>query len=237
MDLSGKAVAVPDIDAAMIRALFSLYATYYAPTDETAFRRDLARKSYCIILSDGAGRVCGFSTVARRDLMTTVGAVTVLFSGDTVIDRAHWGEQTLPFTWIEAAGRIKADRPHLPLYWLLITKGHRTYRYLPAFAQVFHPQNGGDPALCILAGDIAAQMFGDRFDPDRGVLRPDPDCPTALRPEFAGLDPGRQARLQVQAFLARNPGHARGEELVCLCELSVANLRLRARRHFLKGMG
>ena len=32
-----------------------------------------------------------------------------------------------------------AQLPEQPLYWFLIVKGHRTYRYLSAFSVDFHP--------------------------------------------------------------------------------------------------
>jgi len=37
---------------------------------------------------------------------------------------------------------------------------------------------------------------------------------------------------EVAFFLARNPGYARGDELVCLCELAAEKLRPLARRIF-----
>jgi hypothetical protein len=220
---------------AVVAELFELYASYYAPTSLAVFARDMASKSYTIVVRDPLGRIRGFSTVARFSMMTAAGEIGVLFSGDTVIERSFWGEQTLPFTWIEEAGRIKAERRDMPLYWLLITKGHRTFRYLPGFAKAYYP--GPAPGLEHLRNEVAHRIFGERFDDRTGILRPDPDCPTALRPEFAGLDAARLGAPRVQAFLTQNPGHARGEELVCLCELRAENLRPRARAAFVRGLG
>lgn len=235
MTLTGTILKRDEITESVANELYRLYAAHYAPTSPTVFARDLGAKAYSIIVRDTTGRICGFSTVARLGVATSSGRIEVLFSGDTVVEQAYWGEQTVPFTWIEEAGRIKAEHSGRALYWLLITKGHRTFRYLPAFAYSYCP--GPDPALQTLRNEIAMQMFGDRFDAKTGVLNPDPDCPTALRPAFAGLDEARAANPNVQAFLRQNPGHARGEELVCLCELSAENLRPRARSWFEKGAG
>jgi hypothetical protein len=235
LKLIGDILRRDAFDDALTTELYQLYAGHYTPTSPKVFARDLASKSYCVVVRDPQDRIRGFSTVAQFSMPTATGAIEVLFSGDTVIDRPYWGEQTLPFKWIEEAGRIKANQPAVPLYWLLITKGHRTFRYLPGFAKTYHP--GPDPGLRGLGSEIALRTFGRRFDARTGVLRPDPGCPTALRPEFAGLDAARVGNPHVQAFLLQNPGHARGEELVCLCELSADNLRPRARAQFLKGMG
>jgi hypothetical protein len=237
MRLNARIVAKPDLGKVLMGDLFALYARYYSPVDSTVFAADLARKSYCITLTDDQGQVCGFSTVQHLSLQTSSGEIAVLFSGDTVIDRPWWGEQTLPFAWIEQAGRIKAQSPETPLYWLLITKGHRTFRYLPAFAKLYHPQMNTTESLRDLTEEIATQVFGSRFDQTRGVLCPDVTCPTALRPEFHGLDVAHSQNPQVQFFVSQNPGYALGEELVCLCELSAENLRPWALRQFRKGLG
>lgn len=236
MELSGLIVPRSAFSTPLTSRLYSIYQRYYTPTDPSVFERDLARKTFCITLSDRAGLLCGFSTVERIDLDLPTGEAVVLFSGDTVIDRPHWGEQTLPFTWIEQAGRIKAERPDVPLYWLLVTKGHRTFRYLPAFARQYWPRPENDPHLRLVANAIALRIFGARYDPARGVLLADTACPTALRPEFQALDSARMSNRHVQYFLAQNPHHDAGEELVCLCELSVENLRPWALRQFRKGL-
>ena len=200
------------------------------------FEADLRRKTYCILLMDNGRNVCGFSTVRHLKLTSKCREVAVLFSGDTVIDQPWWGEQALPFAWIEQAGRIKAADPATLLYWLLITKGHRTFRYLPAFARTYHPQTGEPGNLSRLAHEIATQLFDARYDARKGILSLDGTCPTALRPEFRGFDEAHLNNPHVQFFLSRNPGHALGEELVCLCELSVANLRPWAQKQFRKGL-
>jgi hypothetical protein len=196
LKLVGDILRQGDLGDAIVAELFQLYARYYAPTSLAVFSRDLASKSYSIVVRDPQGRIRGFSTVARFSMMSVAGEIDVLFSGDTVVERSFWGEQTLPFRWIEEAGRIKAERQGVPLYWLLITKGHRTFRYLPGFAKDYFP--GAAPSL---------------------------------------RDQARLGTPHVQAFLAQNPNHAQGEELVCLCELDAENLRPRARAQFLKGMG
>ncbi len=136
MVMAARIIHRPDFDSALISKAFALYSRYYAPVDLAVFTADFLAKSWAVVLQDRAGKLCGFSTVERFWHQTPDGPVQVLFSGDTVIDQAHWGEQVLPFAWVEQAGRIKDAAP---LYWLLITKGHRTYRYLPAFTHQYFP--------------------------------------------------------------------------------------------------
>ncbi|MCI2400573.1 hypothetical protein [Aliiroseovarius subalbicans] len=229
-------LAQSQITPALRDALFALYAAHYTPTNRAVFDADLARKSWVIVLR-AKGEVVGFSTIELSEHNTATGPVRVLFSGDTILRRDHWGAQTLPMRWIEHAGRVKAERPDVPLFWLLISKGHRTYRYLPAFTYHAYPapDEATPPTLAALMQELGTTRFAQAFDTRRGIVRPGA-CPTALRPEYAGEDTPTRNR-HARFFEDRNPGHAKGEELLCLCELSVDNLRPRARAAFVRGLG
>ncbi|MFZ2100547.1 MAG: hypothetical protein WAU86_08285 [Oricola sp.] len=228
--------AVSDIDARLRSAMFALYDRYYSGAARLAFERDLAEKSQVVLLRNGEGALCGFSTVRTWTLDGGEESVRIVYSGDTVIDRAYWGTQALSFHWIENAGAIKASVPETPLYWLLITKGHRTYRYMSAFARDFYPTwRRETPAAMKRLMDTAGRTaFGDRYDQSAGIVRHEPGG-AALRGDYAGLDPHRLANREVAFFLECNPGYAAGDELLCICELSETNLRPMARTQFLRG--
>src|SRR3546814_8940006 len=95
-----------------------------------------------------------------------------MYSGDTIVHQDHWGQQALAFTWIDFSGALKADAPALPLYWLLLVKGHRTYRYLRAFYRVFYPalQRETPPETKSLMDHLAAEKVGDFYSPATGVV-------------------------------------------------------------------
>ena len=227
---------VSAVDDATRAAMFDLYERYYSGARRPAFERDLADKSQVLLLRNAAGAVSGFSTV--KSWVASVGTMRlrVIYSGDTVIDRTHWGTQALPFRWLENAGAIKAMDPRTPLYWLLITKGHRTYRYMSAFARTFYPTWRAEtpPQMQLLMETVGHQTFGDRFDRAAGIVRHDQDG-AALRGEHAGLDGRQAANREIAFFTQRNPGHGDGDELLCMCELSEDNLRPMARKQFLRG--
>ena len=53
-----------------------------------------------------------------------------------------------------------------------------------------------------------------------------------LRAEYAQVPDAHRRLPEVAFFLDRNPGYARGDELVCVCELAAGTLRPLARRAF-----
>jgi len=227
---------VVGIDEAGQRAMYALYERYYEGTSFAVFRRDLLAKDHVVLLHGEDGELQGFSTLAVYAREFEGRRLRVIFSGDTIVDQRCWGSQTFAFTWLRWAGAVKAQAPATPLYWLLISKGQRTYRYLPAFSRSYWPAPGrATPAPAQALMDfLARERFGASYDAAAGVLRFD-GLEGRLRPRYAAV-PDKDLRLpQVRYFLQRNPGYTRGEELVCLCELSAANLRPIARRVFESG--
>ena len=224
------------LTGSLVEAMFELYVRYYDATSPDLFRNDLTEKDWVLLMHDPEGRLKGFSTLALLETEMRGTRLRALFSGDTIIDHRHWGQQALAFAWIRFAGRLKAQAPEVPLSWFLVVKGQRTYRYLAAFTRSYYPHWGrATPGpLQSLIDHLARQRFGSAYQPDLGVLRFGASR-GHLKPAWAQIPSAELRRPEVAFFCQRNPGYIRGEELVCLTELCPDNLRPLARRLFLQG--
>jgi hypothetical protein len=225
------------LEARTISQMYDLYATYYDATSPSLFERDLDDKDWLVVLRDEFGMLAGFSSLAIVDATIGGCCLRAIYSGDTIIERAHWGTQALAFTWLRFAGSIKAQAPDRPLYWFLIVKGHRTYRYLSAFSIHFYPHwQMPTPAWAhAIMQQLARQRFAEAYDSECGIVSFDRSR-GHLRPMWAAVEPEETARPDVAFFLRSDPGYTRGDELVCLTELSCGNLRPLARRVFEQGL-
>jgi hypothetical protein len=224
---------VDDLLAEERESMWNLYSRFYSGTSQDQFFADLEAKHSVLQLRDSQGSLQGFTTVVWWDRDFEGAPVRVLFSGDTIIDVANWGSQALAFNWLRFAGRLKQSAPDTPLYWFLIVKGHRTFRYLPTFARTFIPHwNAAEPpALRRLLTTLARERFEEDYDAVAGVIRFQRSR-GHLAPGIAQPSARELMRPDVRFFLERNPGYAAGHELACLCELSAANLKPLARRVF-----
>jgi hypothetical protein len=205
-------------------AMFSLLAAQFEQISAERFRLDLDSKAWAILLHDGTGRLRGFSTLDCYESRFRGGPVAVVYSGDTVVDEEAAGGFALSRTWIGAVQLLRHLHPRGPLYWLLIVSGYRTYRFLPVYWKRFHPRHDAHPSpeTRALVDALATERFGPLYDPERGIVRfPEPQV---LRARYRGLPPARLADADVAFFANRNDGHERGDELVCLTELSRDNL-------------
>jgi len=215
--------------------MFRLYESYYEATSLDLFLGDLAAKSHVILLhADGALR--GFSTLSTIDFEFDGPPDRAIFSGDTIIDDLYWGEQALVYAFCRFAGELSARMGERRLYWMLISKGHRTYRYLSAFAREYYPHHKQKmPESIRLRMEHLAQLkFNDHFDRESGLVR-FPESRGQLQARWAQIREPLLKHPAVRFFITRNPRYWAGEELVCLTELESGNLRSFARRAFLEG--
>jgi hypothetical protein len=208
-----------------------LFAEHYELSCPDDFRRDLAEKDQVVLLRDEANDALqGFSTLATYTTTVQGREVGVVYSGDTIIRPAFWGTPALPSVWIKRVLALAATMPQ-PVYWLLISSGYKSYRFLPVFYREFYPRfDCPTPAdLQSVMNTLACERFGDQYNPVTGIVR-FANGGTPLRAGVADVNEERQRNTHVRFFLERNPGHAQGDELVCLTQIAWENLTPAGRR-------
>ena len=228
--LTSSTRRVSSLTLAERQAMHCLMTFHYEAVPWDRFEKDLSTKDEVLMLHDGDGILCGFTTLSWNPT-GWLEEGGILFSGDTIIDRRCWGTQELVRAFCRRAGEWKAANGRR-LFWFLISKGHRTYLYLPLFARRFHPHpDHVEVEWSDLAARVAVRMFGDSWKPDEGVIR-FPSSQGHLREELVA---DREKNHWVRFFLQCNPGYSNGEELVCLTEMDESNLRRGALAAFREG--
>jgi hypothetical protein len=222
MKLTGEVVEVADLSADDRGEMLDLMNRHYHNVCPRAFAVDLAEKQWVIVVRDDRGRMQGFSTQMVLDVVVEGRPIKALFSGDTIVDRQHWGDRALP----QAGGRLAlslADEwPETELYWFLISQSFRTYRFLPVFFREFYPRFDvpTPPAMRHVIDALAEKKLGAQYDPVAGVVRLQS---YKLRAGMADPTPKRREDPHIRYFIDRNPGHVAGEELCCIARLSRKN--------------
>jgi hypothetical protein len=232
MRLDVRLVNVPDLTMSERDEMCRLMERHYANVQRPVFEADLASKRWVILVSDPAdGRLCGFSTQRLIDVAVEGRPVTVLFSGDTIIGREHWGDRALSHAWGRLALSLIDADPDSELYWFLISQGYRTYRFLPVFFHEYYPRHDvATPSWARVVIDAAARAtFPEGYDAEAGVIRAS-ERQYRLRAGLAEVTPERLKDPQIGFFHLRNPGHALGDELCCLAPLTRANFTTAAYR-------
>ena len=227
--MNGRLIRRADLDLVERASMFRLLEAHFDGVTPSAFHRDLEEKDWVLLLED-EGRLRGFSTLALYETEQGGERLTVVYSGDTIVDPEAWSSTALARSWIGSVRALRALHPRGRLYWLLLTSGFRTYRFLPVFWRVFHPGHDGSasPELAGRLAALARERFGDRYRPELGIVRL--AAPQRLRGRLAEVPEGRRQDPHVAFFLEKNPGWDRGDELACLTELAFENLTPAGRR-------
>lgn len=227
--LAGSVVPRGSLRAGERDEMYTLLAAYFMGTNRAQFESDLSEKEAVVLLRDAdSGHIQGFSTFMRLAACINEEKIVAFFSGDTIIAREYWGDTLLSRLWSQTifaqADLILAESPTTRVYWFLICSGYRTWRFLPVFFREFYPNPKAPtpPRMQQILDTLGRQKFGGQFLPASGIVRLRPATP--LRAGVAEVTQQRLRDSHVAFFTRMNPGHADGDELACLTEISRTNL-------------
>jgi len=210
--------------------MFDLFKDCFSVKKEN-FLADLKDKQWVILLREvESNRLAGFTSLKIFDFKFQGESMIVVYDGDTIIAPEFWGTTMLSKTWIKTVLEITQDDPR-PVYWMLITSGFRTYRFLPVFYKEFYPNHEHETPTQkqALMDALATHLFGDEYLKELGVVRFS-DGATPLVNELAKVDDGRLDDPHIDFYLRLNPGHVNGDELVCLTQIGGDNYTPAGRR-------
>ena len=217
------------LSATQREEMFALLSRYFDGVTREQFERDLAAKDWVIAIR-GDAELIGFTTLRVATSSFEGEPIIVLYSGDTIVAPEAWGTPALARAWIAGVNGIRSTFPTRRCFWLLLTSGFRTYRFLPVFWREFFPRHDvpTPPTMHRLLNQLAEEGYGSCFDAAAGIVRfPKPQ---RLRGPLAVVPEGRVRNPHVAFFLGRNPNHDCGDELACITEICAANLTPAGRR-------
>jgi hypothetical protein len=216
--VTSQVVSVSALEGSVRQEMIQLMEAHYDGVSHATFFQDLADKDH-VFLFHSQGRLIGFSTILCR-ACPGIPRATILFSGDTVIDQAFWGRSFLQITFGRYVLEQKLKRPWQPLYWMLISKGYKTYLMMRRNYPWSFPQPGKEmpprerQAMVRFYGD----RFGTEFDPTTGLIRHSSGN-YAVKEEWAEPPQELLSDPDLAHFVARNPDCREGVELACIAEI------------------
>ena len=215
--------------------MYRLLCTQFSNVSVGDFERDLDDKNWALLLTDAGDRLNGFSSMDVYDQAFRDRVLTLVYSGDTVVDSSTWSDSALSYYWMGAIDWLRRHYNKESIYWFLLVSGYRTYRFLPVYSDLFYPRfdksTPGD--VQALMHQMAEERFNGRYDRDGGIVRL--DTPSILKDGYRGIPEHRLKDPHIAFFAERNPGHLDGDELVCFSALSEDKLTRLGKRMFRKG--
>ncbi|WP_231724710.1 hypothetical protein [Leptotrichia sp. oral taxon 847] len=233
-----KIFAVKDIknNNKIVENMFLLMKKHYENMKKDKFLRDLYDKNDVFLLFEN-NELKGFSTIKKMELnienkkedeeKTVNKKIVGFFSGDTIIEKGFsWGiefqKEWIKYCLLESEKNMKNG---VKTYWFLISKGIKTYMYLPTYFKNFCPKaDYTESEMEKKIKDIYAEkIYDSRYCKENGIVKND-GTNDFLRENVVVLSEKQLKNKNIQFFLEKNPNYKKGDELVCLAEISFDNL-------------
>lgn len=205
-------------------AMYAVFEQYYANTKYHVFAADLGQKDSVILFTEsrpGSDKIVGFSTLARSRLRLLDGREAILlFSGDTVLQREYWGSRILQLAFFREIVRAKFSSPLTPVYWMLISKGFKTFAMMRRnFAQSYpNPAVATPPIVQDVLQQYYGTKYGAAYNPATDLILLHDDL-APVKGDLAKPTAAALADPEIAFFLKKNPGYSRGDELACTAEI------------------
>ena len=233
--MNGRIVRISDLDSNTRAVMYRLFCLQFSNVSAEEFERDLDDKNWALLLTDADDKLTGFSSMHVFDKSFRGGEMTLVYSGDTVVDSRTWSDSALSYYWMGAVDWLRRHYGKESIYWFLLVSGYRTYRFLPVYSELFYPRYDQPTPEDIqaLMHAMALERFDGQYDPDTGIVRL--DTPSILKDEYRGIPEHRLSDPHINFFAKRNPGHLQGDELACFSALAEDKLTRLGKRMFQKG--
>lgn len=233
--MNGNVVKRRAVDEATRASMYALFCRQFENVSYEQFTADLEQKNWILLLRRDDDVLSGFSSMHIYDVTVGDRDLTVVYSGDTVVDSNSWSDSALSYYWMGAIDYLRRLHKKEHLYWFLLVSGYRTYRFLPVYSKYYYPRYDEptpDDVQSII-DTVAGERFGDRYDAKTGVVRL--RAPAVLKDEFRGIPENRLSDSHIAFFAEHNPDHEQGDEMVCFSVLSEDKLTPLGRRMWTKG--
>ncbi len=236
--LTYSLISIKDIIQSSLERMYLIMEQNYSSVSFPAFENDLKNKQFIGILKDVDNQIQGFTTYAINPFELGTFEYNILFSGDTIISPKYWGSQELVKGWCKTVGGLIAGTPEKKWYWFLLSKGHRTYMYLPLFFEKYYPAlNKSEEAdLFPIIDKCANAMYGPNWKPEKRVITFEKSHGELKEIHTETTLKKVKSNVYIDFFLQKNPGFERGDELTCMAELRVDNMKRFTRNIVLEGM-
>lgn len=213
-----KHVSVPQL-----LEMHQVFIQYYHNAGLNNFVTDMGKKTGVIILQEkSTDKIVGFSTWTELDIEQNGEKAIGIFSGDTVVEKQYWGNKELQKVFVKQLLKTKIKKPKTPVFWLLISKGYKTYLLLTNnFPKHYPSHEKNNIKLEAVVDQYCQQLYPDAYNKENRLLDFG-DNYQYLKDDVAEItEDMTEENPEIRHFTKLNPSWQQGTELPCVGEVSV----------------
>lgn len=213
-----KHISVPNL-----LEMHKVFVQYYHNADLNNFVTDMGKKTGVILLQDrDSKKIIGFSTWTELEIVKNGKKSIGIFSGDTVVEKRFWGNKELQKTFVKQLLKTKIKNPNTSVFWLLISKGYKTYLLLTNnFPKHYPSHKKNNIKLESIVDDYCEQLYPSAYNKENRLLNFGNDY-QYLKDDVAEITSNMtKENLEIRHFTKLNPSWQQGTELPCVGEVSI----------------
>lgn len=214
---------IKHVSVVQLLEMHKVFIQYYHNADLQTFVTDMGKKTGVIILQEKySEKIVGFSTWTELAINQNGQQSIGIFSGDTVVEKKYWGNKELQKTFVKQLLKTKIHNPRTPVFWLLISKGYKTYLLLTNnFPKHYPSYQHNNIKLEAVVDDYCQQLYPAAYNKEDRLLNFG-DQYQHLKDDVAQIseDMTRQ-NPNIRHFAELNPSWHKGTELPCVGEVSI----------------
>jgi len=222
--LSTRFYSIKNVSVPQLLEMHQLFVQYYNNADLQTFTKDMGNKTGVFILEDKIQkRIVGFSTWTEIDVERQQGKAIGVFSGDTVIEKAYWGNKDLQKSFAKKMFATKLKNPHRPVFWLLISKGYKTYLLMTNNFHNFYPcHQTHNKKLESIVDEYCSKLYPTAYCKKSRLLDFGDEYQN-LKEGVAGITAEmKEQNRDIRHFEKLNPTWDKGTELPCAGEVTIS---------------
>jgi hypothetical protein len=220
--LKGTVVQISALTPGNLSRMYELMDKYYENVARDQFRKDLFKKNAVILLLEKKDKsIQGFSTLQHTEININGRKVFGVFSGDTIVEKQYWGQRVLGNTFLKYMFYQKLKHLLSPVYWLLISKGYKTYLIMANNFPIHYPrfEQTTPPMYKNILDGFYKILYPRDFNPELGVILPNEQT-YSLRTGVAEIDKSLiESNPRISFFQNTNPSWRDGIELACVAKM------------------
>lgn len=225
--------AVAALSSSERASMFGLLSIEFFGVSREDFIRDLNAKDNVILLrkENCKGEIVGFSTIATFDLYIVGRRVKAIFSGDTTVLPEYRRSPGLAVEMGNYFLNALEIFPSFEIFYILISKGWRSYKVLPFSFKHFAPKfdttiNSGDKAVMDAFGEL---KYREEYNQKKGLILFSRQTQRLIPGNIDAIPP-KDPDSHTKYFLLKNPTYLSGTELVCVAPVKKENFALPFKR-------
>lgn len=211
-----------NISVLQLLEMHKVFIKYYHNADLATFVTDMGKKTGVFIIQEKrTNKIVGFSTWTEFDLMQDGERAIGVFSGDTIIEKEYWGNTALQKAFAIQLLKTKIKNPKTPVYWLLISKGYKTYLLLTNNFPIHYPSyEKNNIKLEGVVDHYCKTLYPDAYNEEDKLLNFGEDY-QFLKDDVAQItDAMTKNDPNIRHFTKLNPSWDKGVELPCAGEVT-----------------